>query len=363
MASIGVPKEIKDQEFRVGMTPSAAANLVQQGHTVRVETGAGVGSGFSDQEYLSAGAEIVPSPQIAFAQDLVVKVKEPQPSEYSLLSANSILFTYLHLAADRQMTEALMRSQACCIGYETVQTETGQLPLLAPMSLIAGRLATQYGAHFLTKQQGGRGVLLGGIGGVSAGHVVILGGGVVGTEAAKVALGMGARVTLLDVNLQRLNELSTILQGKAELLYSQPATIATAVSQADLLIGAVLVTGAKAPILVTPQLIEEMPQGAVVIDVAVDQGGCIATSKVTSHAQPTYFYNGILHCGIPNLPGAVPRTATQALVNATLPYVSALAKWGREALLKDQALAKGLNIDQGKLVHPAVCEAFPDLCP
>jgi alanine dehydrogenase len=361
MATIGVPKEIKEQEFRVGLTPSAVATLTQHGHKVRVETGAGVGSGFSDQEYLSAGAEIVPSADIAYAQDLVVKVKEPQPSEYALLCPHSILFTYLHLAADRQLTEALMRSQAYCIAYETVQTETGQLPLLAPMSRIAGRLATQYGAHFLTKQQGGRGVLLGGMGGVPAGHVVILGGGVVGTEAAKVALGMGARVTLLDVNLKRLDELSTILQGKAELLYSQPATIATAVAQADLLIGAVLVAGAKAPVLVTPELIRQMPQGAVVIDVAVDQGGCIATSKVTSHAQPTYFCDGILHCGIPNLPGAVPRTATQALVNATLPYVLALAKWGKEALLRDQTLAKGLNVDDGKLVHPAVRQAFPDL--
>ena len=361
MTSIGVPKEIKNQEFRVGLTPAGVASLVQQGHRVIVETGAGTGSGFSDQEYSSAGAEIVNSARIAYAQDIVVKVKEPQPSEYELLSADSILFTYLHLAADRQLTEALMRSSACCIGYETVQTETGQLPLLAPMSLIAGRLATQYGAHFLTKQQGGRGVLLGGIGGVSAAHVVILGGGVVGTESAKVAIGMGARVTVLDINLQRLNELSTILEGRAELLYSQSAYITSAVLQADLLIGAVLVPGAKAPILVTPELISQMPQGAVVIDVAVDQGGCIATSKVTSHAQPTYFYEGILHCGIPNLPGAVPRSATQALVNATLPYVSALARWGRSALERDQALARGLNIDGGKLVHPEVRNVFPDL--
>lgn len=361
MLRVGVPKEIKAEEYRVGLTPSAIARLVEGGSEVLVEVGAGLGAGFTDLEYLETGATLVADAQSVWQADLVVKVKEPQPSEYPYLRPDLILFTYLHLAASRDLTMALLKSHACCVGYETVQLSTGQLPLLAPMSKIAGRLATQYGAHFLTKHQGGRGVLLGGIGGVAPGQVLILGGGVVGTESAKVAIGMGAEVTILDVNLDRLAELETILGGKAKLLYSQPATIAETIQQADLVVGAVLVAGARTPVLVPAELIPTMRLGAVIIDVAVDQGGCIATMRLTSHSQPTYTVDGVLHCGIPNLPGAVARTATQALVNATFPYVQAFAKYGKSALDLNPALAKGVNIDGGKLVHPEVIKAFPDL--
>jgi alanine dehydrogenase len=361
MTTIGIPKEIKSQEYRVGLTPSAVASLVAKGHQVMVETGAGLGAGYDDRAYEQAGARLTATPQTIYQQALILKVKEPQPTEYEYLQPDSILFTYLHLAADEGLTKALMQSQACCIGYETVQTETGQLPLLAPMSRIAGRLATQYGAHFLTKHQGGRGVLLGGIAGVPAGRVVILGGGVVGTESAKVAIGMGAQVTILDVNLSRLAELETILQGRAQLLYSHPDQIAEAVTQADLVIGAVLVPGAKAPLLIPKSLIAQMRPYSVLIDVAVDQGGCIETIRPTSHDQPTYLLENVLHCGIPNLPGAVARSATQALVNATFPFVLSLAEQGRTAIEQNPALAKGVNVDRGRLIHPQVRQAFPHL--
>lgn len=358
---IGLPKEIKDQEFRVGLTPAAVHSLCQQGHQVVVENGAGVGSGFADQEYVQAGATLVSDPAIAWAQQMVVKVKEPQLSEYRFFRKDLILFTYLHLAAERELTEALMESRVSAIAYETVTTTDGKLPLLTPMSIIAGRLSVQFGARYLEKQQGGRGVLLGGIPGVPAGTVVILGGGVVGTEAAKMAIGLGARVQIIDINVERLAYLETLFGSRVELLYSTPAQIEASVLQADLLVGAVLVPGRKAPTLVSKDLVARMKPGSVIVDVAVDQGGCIETLRPTSHSHPTYVESGVVHFGVPNMPGATPWTATQALNNATLPYVVKLAQDGMDALLTDTALQQGLNVANGELVHPAVREVFPDL--
>lgn len=358
---IGLPKEIKDQEFRVGLTPAVVNNLCRQGHQVVVENGAGVGSGFSDQKYVQAGATLVSDPAIVWAQQMVVKVKEPQPSEYSFFRKDLILFTYLHLAAERQLTEALMASGVNAIAYETVTTADGKLPLLTPMSIIAGRLSVQFGARYLEKQQGGRGVLLGGIPGVPAGTVVILGGGVVGTEAAKMAVGLGAKVQIIDINVERLAYLETLFGSRVELLYSTPAQIEASALDADLLIGAVLVPGRKAPTLVSKDLVPHMQPGSVIVDVAVDQGGCIETLRPTSHSQPTYVESGVVHFGVPNMPGAAPWTATQALNNATSPYVLKLAKGGMDALLTDTSLRQGLNVAQGELVHPAVQEVFPDL--
>ena len=358
---IGVPKEIKDRELRVGLTPAGVLTLTMRSHQVFVETNAGIGSGFSDAEYIQAGAKIVATAPEVYAQEMVVKVKEPLPSEYGLLHSELILFTYLHLAADRQLTEALIKSGATCIAYETVQTDNGQLPLLVPMSIIAGRLSVQFGAHYLTKQQGGSGVLLGGIPGVRSGHVFVLGGGVVGTEAARMAIGLGARVTILDVNLNRLGELESLFGSRVQLLYSTASNIAESVISADLVIGAVLITGKRAPTLVKRELVRQMRSHSVIIDVAVDQGGCIETMRPTSHSAPIYEEEGILHYGVPNMPGAVPWTATQALVNATLPYTCALADFGLEAVKRDRALAKGVNIQNGQIVYPAVAEAFPDL--
>ncbi|MBJ7900011.1 MAG: alanine dehydrogenase [Cyanobacteria bacterium RI_101] len=359
--NIGVPKEIKDQEFRVGLTPSSVQGLKERGHRVWVETGAGVGAGFTDQDYEEAGAEIASGAAECWRQDLVIKVKEPLPSEYDYLSAPKILFTYLHLAADRGLTEALMASGITAVAYETVALPDGRLPLLAPMSVIAGRLAAQLGAHFLEKQQGGRGVLLGGVPGVAPGQVVILGGGVVGTEAAKIAVGLGAQVTILDINIERLNELDSLFGSRVQLLASNSRNIAQWVPQADLLIGAVLIPGKKAPVLVSRSLVETMRPGAVIFDVAVDQGGCIETLRVTSHSQPSYLEAGVVHVGIPNLPGAVPWTSTQALNHCTLPYALELADWGLGALERNPSLAEGLNVRDGKLAHPALVSVFPDL--
>ncbi|MFN5474267.1 MAG: alanine dehydrogenase, partial [Pseudanabaena sp.] len=340
---IGVPKEIKDLEFRVGLTPAGVEALTARSHQVFIETNAGLGSGFSDEEYIEAGAKIVATPQEVYAQEMVIKVKEPLPSEYPLLHPHLILFAYLHLAADRQLTEALIKSGATCIAYETVQLDNGQLPLLVPMSIIAGRLSVQFGAHYLTKQQGGSGVLLGGIPGVRSGHVVVLGGGVVGTEAARMAIGLGARVTILDINLTRLSELESLFGSRVQLLYSNASNISEVVISADLVIGAVLITGKRAPTLVNRELVRQMRSHSVIVDVAVDQGGCIETVCPTSHTQPIYEEEGVLHYGVPNMPGAVPWTATQALVNATLPYALALADLGLDALKYDHALAKGVN--------------------
>jgi alanine dehydrogenase len=354
---IGVPKETKDQEFRVGLSPSSVRALVEQGHSVFVEPNAGAGSGFLDADYEQAGATIADP----WSRGLIIKVKEPLPSEYSFLQKGQILFTYLHLAADRALTEHLLDCGVSAIAYETVELPDQRLPLLAPMSVIAGRLSVQFGARFLERQQGGRGVLLGGIPGVKPGHVVILGGGVVGTEAARMAIGMGAKVSILDVSVDRLSYLESIFGSRVELLYSNSSHVEELVPQADLLVGAVLVLGRRAPMLVTRSLIQKMRPGSVIVDVAVDQGGCIETVRPTSHTSPTYVEEGVVHYGVPNMPGAVPWTATQALNNSTLPYVLKLANYGLAALDRDPVLAKGLNVQQHHLVHPAVQEVFPDL--
>lgn len=358
---VGVPKELKDQEFRVGLTPSSVQVLCQQGHQVFVETKAGQGAGFTDAEYQQVGATIVTEATVAWQQELVVKVKEPLPTEYDQLQKGQILFTYLHLAADRLLTEHLLQAGITAIAYETVELPNGKLPLLAPMSAIAGRLATQMGAHYLERQHGGRGVLLGGVPGVRPGRVVILGGGVVGTEAAKIALGMGATVEIIDINVGRLVELENLLGSQASYLYSTPSQIDISVQAADLVIGAVLVPGKRPPQLVRREVVAQMRPGSVIVDVAVDQGGCIETLHVTSHSQPSYLAEGVVHVGIPNMPGAVPWTATQALNHSTLPYVVKLANHGIDAAFKDESLARGLNIQAHQLVHPAIRETFPDL--
>lgn len=358
---IGVPKEIKDQEFRVGLTPSSVRALVERGHQVFVEQGAGVGSGFPNDAYEKVGAQMVATGKEAWRRELVVKVKEPLPEEHEYLSLPKFLFTYLHLAAERPLTEALIKSGVTAIAYETVELDNGQLPLLAPMSRIAGRLAVQMGAHYLEKQQGGRGVLLGGVPGVKAGQVTILGGGVVGTEAAKMAIGLGAMVTILDVNVDRLNQLGELFGSRVDLRYSNANQIEDLLPQTDLLIGAVLVTGKKTPVLVSRAQVERMLPGAVILDVAIDQGGCVETLKVTSHTKPSYIEAGIVHVGIPNMPGATPWTATQALNNSTLPYVLKLANQGEKAWGNDLPLAKGVNVQAGKLVQGAVKTVFPDL--
>lgn len=358
---IGVPKETKDREFRVGLTPGSVAVLNQNNHVVFVERSAGTGAGFSDRDYERSGAKIVEDAASAWNRELVVKVKEPLKSEYQYIQAGQLLFTYLHLAADRVLTESLIKSGVSAIAYETVELVDGRLPLLTPMSIIAGRLAVQFGARYLEKQQGGKGVLLGGIPGVRPGSVVILGGGVVGTEAAKIAVGMGAQVQIIDINVERLAYLENLFGSRVELLYSNPSHIEEAVTKADLLIGAVLVVGRKAPVLVNRDLVKKMGTGSVIVDVAVDQGGCIETLHPTSHTNPVYVEEDVLHFGVPNMPGAVPWTSTQALNNSTLPYVLKLANYGLDALDRDAALAKGLNVKNYQIVHPAVKEVFPDL--
>ncbi len=361
---IGVPKEIKDQEFRVGLTPSSAQFLCTQGHQVMVETYAGIGSGFTDADYIQAGAQIVADAATAWGQELVVKVKEPLSAEYDFLRNDQLLFTYLHLAANRTLTERLLESGVTAIAYESVEIVSGgrvQFPLLAPMSVIAGRLSVQFGARFLERQQGGRGVLLGGIPGVKPGKVVILGGGVVGTEAARIAVGMGAQVTILDISVHRLTELEIIFGSRVELLHSQPVAIAASIPTADLVIGAVLIPGQRPPTLVKRDLVKQMNPGSVIVDVAVDQGGCIETLHPTSHTSPVYVEEGVVHYGVPNMPGAVPWTSTQALNNSTLPYVAKLAARGLDAIGSDESLAKGLNVKNHRLVHPAVQEVFSNL--
>lgn len=358
---IGVPKETKDQEYRVGLTPSSVRSLCERKHQVFVETQGGIGAGLTDEDYAAAGATVVKDAKEVWNRELVVKVKEPLPEEYNYLRKDQLLFTYLHLAADRTLTEALIQSGVSAIAYETVELPNGKLPLLNPMSIIAGRLSVQFGAHYLERQQGGRGVLLGGFPGVRSGRVVILGGGVVGTEAARMAVGIGAQVQILDVNVERLAELENLFGSRVELLYSNSSQIETVVPEADLLIGAVLTTGKRAPKLVTRELVQQMRPGSVIVDVAVDQGGCVETLKVTSHTHPTYIEEGVVHFGVPNMPGAVPWTATQALNNSTLPYVIQLADQGLKALEDNPILGKGLNVHHSKLVHPAVKEVFPEL--
>ncbi|MEM9219428.1 MAG: alanine dehydrogenase [Cyanobacteria bacterium P01_F01_bin.150] len=356
---IGLPKEIKDQEFRIGLTPASVQALCERGHQVVAEYDAGRGAGFTNADYVAAGATLEADPAMIWSQDMVVKVKEPQSSEYQYFRDDLLLFTYLHLAAEPELTQALIASGVSAIAYETVMTPDRKLPLLTPMSIIAGRLSVQFGARYLEKQQGGRGVLLGGVPGVQPGRVVILGGGIVGTEAARIALGMGATVQILDINVERLSYLETLFGSRAELLYSTSTEIERVVPDADLLIGAVLIPGCKAPSLVDKALVAKMRPGSVIIDVAVDQGGCIETLRPTSHSQPTYVESGVVHFGVPNMPGATPWTATQALNNSTLPYILKLADYGQNALEHDSALAQGLNVNLGKIVHPAIQEAFP----
>ncbi len=357
---IGTVREIKDSEYRVGLTPGGVASLVQDGHRVLVEGGAGEGSGIADEEYEAAGARIVPSAVEVWGQaELIVKVKEPVPEEYPYLRPGFMLFTYLHLAASEPLTRRLMESGVTGIAYETVELADGSLPLLEPMSEIAGRMAVQVAAHYLEKMNGGRGKLLGGVPGVRPSDVVIIGGGTVGTNAAQVALGMGAHVTVLDINLDRLRYLSHILHGSLTTLNSDPHTIASSVAYADVVIGAVLIKGGKAPRLVTHEMVRTMKPGSVIIDVAVDQGGCVETSHPTTHSNPIYFVDGVLHYAVTNMPGAVPRTSTFALANATISYVRRLAALGfTEAVRCNPALARGVNVYRGQVTYQAVAQAF-----
>ena len=356
---VGVPSEIKNNEFRVGMTPAGAHEFVAHGHTFLVQKGAGEGSSFPDAEYLTAGAEIVDTADEIFARsDMIIKVKEPQPVEIEKMRRGQILYTYLHLAPDFEQTEGLVASGAVCIAYETVELPNHTLPLLAPMSEVAGRMAAQVGATYLQKPFGGRGVLMGGVPGVLPAKVVVLGAGVVGANAAYVAKGMGADVTVMDVNLDRLRYLDDIWGNSVRTVYSNKHNIKDQVYAADLVIGSVLLPGAKTPWLVTKDDLPHMKRGSVVVDVSVDQGGCIETTHATTHADPTYFVDGVLHYGVANMPGAVPNTSTLALTNATLRYGLAIADKGwKQAVLDDAALAKGVNVLDGQITYAPVAEA------
>jgi alanine dehydrogenase len=356
---VGVPKEIKDMEGRVSMQPDGVAELVHHGHDVMVQAGAGKGAGFSDEEYDEAGARVVDGPEEVFeAADLIVKVKEPVPEEYDRFKEGQQLFTYLHLAADKGLTEFLMERKINSIAYETVETSDGLLPLLTPMSEVAGRMSVQAAAHHLESPQGGAGLLLGGVPGTPAAKVTIIGGGVVGTEAAKIALGMRALVSVLDISPKRLAYLSDIFEGRADLVIPNRARTAAYVKQADVVIGAVLVHGAKAPKLVTREMVASMRPGSVVADVAIDQGGCIETARPTTHSDPTYVEEGVVHYCVANIPGAVARTSTLALTSATLPYLIKIADKGIEgAAGEDEPLAKGLSTLRGDLVSEPVAEA------
>ncbi len=356
---IGVPKEIKPQENRVGLIPASIRTLVQHGHKVLVQQGAGSGSGLTDEEYIGAGAEIVPTAEEVWARaGLIWKVKEPLAAEYGLLRKDQILYTYLHLAPDRPQTEALLASGAVCFAYETIQLPGGALPLLAPMSEVAGRLSVQAGAHCLEKHQGGRGVLLGGVPGVAPGSVLILGGGIVGSNAALMAMGLGADVTIMDLNIDRLRWFDSTWFGRIKTLYSNAHNLESALSRADLVIGAVLLAGARAPHLIRRAHLGLMKPGAALVDVAVDQGGCAETTRPTTHANPTYVVDGVVHYGVANMPGAVARTSTFALNNATLHYGLMLADLGWEkAIERDHALKLGLNVCKGEITYQAVAEA------
>jgi len=356
---VGLPKEIKDNEYRVGLTPAGVRALTDAGHQVNVEKNAGEGSGFDDALYQKAGAQIIDSADDIWAgADMIVKVKEPIAPEYPRMREGQLLFTYLHLAPDHELTDQLIKRKVTGIAYETITDRRGGLPLLTPMSEVAGRMAIQVGAHYLEKMAGGRGILLGGVPGVPAARVVILGGGVVGTNAAKIAVGMGAHVTIIDNNLDRLRELDDIFLSKISTLASSAYMIHDAISSADLIVGAVLVPGAAAPRLVTRNMLKDVPNGAVIVDVAVDQGGCIETTHPTTHSNPTYYVEGVLHYCVANMPGAVPRTSTFALTNATLPYTLKLANQGfLEAISSDAGLKAGVNTFAGHCTYQAVAEA------
>ncbi len=357
---IGVPKEIKTNENRVALVPAGAESLIASGHQVMIEAGAGIGSGFPDDAYTAVGAEIVPSVDDVWARaEMIMKVKEPIAVEWPRMRSGQLIFTYFHFAADEALTKACMESGAVCLAYETVELESGELPLLTPMSEVAGRMAIQEGAKYLEKFFGGSGVLLGGVPGVRPAEVVIIGGGVVGTHAAKMAAGLGAHVTILDLDLDRLRYLDDVMPANVDLVHSNPHTIRQSLKTVDLLVGAVLVPGAKAPSLVTREDLAYMPNGSVIVDVAVDQGGCVETIKPTTHEDPIYVVDGVIHYGVANMPGAVPRTSTLALTNATFPYALALANKGWvDACLDDWSLALGLNVVDGKVLYEGVADAF-----
>ena len=354
---IGLPREIKVKENRVALTPGGVGTLVRRGHSVLVEHGAGVGSGIADSEYIDAGATLG-SAEDAWAARMVVKVKEPVASEYRFLRDDLLLFTYLHLAADRALTQALLSAGTTSVAYETVQEQDGSLPLLSPMSEVAGRLSVQAGAYHLQKPMGGRGVLLGGVPGVQAGHVLIVGGGVVGTNAAKMAMGLGAKVTVLDVSHRGLTYLDDVFFGRLTTMMSSEANLRALLPETDLLIGAVLIPGAKAPHLVTRDMLPLMQEGSVIVDVAVDQGGCVETIHATTHDDPTYVVDGVIHYGVANMPGAVPRTSTFALTNQTLPYALKLAEHDLDAVRGSKALMLGLNTHRGQLTYAGVADAL-----
>ncbi len=357
---VGVPKEIKNHEYRVGLTPASVAELVHAGHEVVVERGAGMGIDFPDSAYEKAGATILPDAAAVFAgADMIIKVKEPQPGEIAMLKPRHLLFTYLHLAADKPQAEGLMQSGATCIAYETVTSRSGALPLLKPMSEVAGRMSIQVGAHYLEKEQGGRGVLLGGVPGVAPAKVAILGGGVAGINAAQIATGQRADVTIYDINNDRLAELDMHFGSTIKTAFASKSAIAQAVQEAELVIGAVLVPGAAAPKLVTRAMLKTMKRGSVLVDIAIDQGGCFETSHATTHADPVYTIDGVIHYCVANMPGAVARTSAFALNNATLPFALKLANLGAEkAMAEDPHLANGLNVSGGKIRHQAVAEAL-----
>jgi len=356
---VGLPKEIKDNEYRVGLTPAGVRALTDAGHQVTVEKSAGEGSGFDNALYEKAGAQIIDAADDVWARaEMIVKVKEPIAPEYPRMREGQLLFTYLHLAPDRKLTAELLKRKVTGIAYETITDRRGGLPLLTPMSEVAGRMAIQVGAHYLEKMSGGRGILLGGVPGVPSARVVIIGGGVVGTNAAKIAVGMGAYVTMIDNNLERLRELDDIFLSKISTLASSAYMIHDAITTADLIVGAVLVPGAAAPMLVTRNMLKDVPNGAVIVDVAVDQGGCIETTHPTTHSDPTYYVEGVLHYCVANMPGAVPRTSTFALTNATLPYALKLANRGFfEAIRTDPGLKEGVNTYAGHCTYQAVAEA------
>jgi len=357
---VGVPREIKSDEYRVGMIPVGVEMLTRAGHRVLVEADAGVGSGLSDEEYVKNGAEIVPDASSIFGQaDMVVKVKEPLPAETPLLRKYQIVFTYFHFAADRALTQDVCNSGCVAIAYETIEDRNGELPLLKPMSEVAGKMSIQEGAKYLERPQEGRGILLGGVPGVEPGQVLILGGGVVGTNAAKIAAGMGARVVIMDINLERLRYLDDVMAANVDVIFSDAHTVRSGLASADLVIGAVLIPGARCPNLITRDDLKYMKPGAVIVDVGVDQGGCCETTHPTTHGDPVYMVDGVLHYAVANMPGAVGRTSTFALNNATLPYVLTLAEMGYvQACRRDPGLARGINVQNGNITHQSVAEAF-----
>lgn len=357
---IGVPREIKDNEFRVGLVPSGAAALIEAGHSVLVEKGAGEASAIADEEFVSAGATIAGSAEDVWARaSLIVKVKEPRPSEYRFLRGDLSIFTFFHLAADFELAAELIKNRTTAVAYETVECDNGALPILAPMSEVAGRLSVQAGAHYLMKAHGGRGVLLGGVPGVESGHVVIAGAGIVGVNAVKIAVGLGAHVTVLDTRAERLRYLDDLYGSKVQTLFSNQFNLKESLCKADLFIGAVHIPGARTPRLVTRDMIKTMKKGAVIVDVSVDQGGCIETIRPTTHSDPVFEVDGVIHYGVANMPGAVPRTSTFALTNATLPFVLQFANSGLKGVLSSKGpLKRGLNIVDGKVVHRSVAEAL-----